>query len=314
MTDIAADLAFAPGAAEAGAAALAGGRADFLRRADGRPRRHAARACRRNNEVICTLSDPTRRPNRRARAGSPGRRPPSTSGANNSAAPWSPSAMRRPTLFRLLEMLDDGAAMPACIIGMPVGFVGAAESKEALIAIPGIPAYRGARTARRQRDGGGGRQCAREREGVNVAGRLYGIGLGPGDPELLTVKAVRLIGACPVVAYFAKPGGAATRARSPTAGFPTHARNCRSAIRSPRRSRSIIPITSARCRPSTRSAEKLARAAAARPRRRAARRRRPAVLWLVHAPLRAAARRIRHRDRAGRHRHGGLRGGGAARR
>jgi len=39
-----------------------------------------------------------------------------------------------------------------------------------------------------------------------VAGRLYGIGLGPGDPELLTVKAVRLIGACPVVAFFAKAG------------------------------------------------------------------------------------------------------------
>ena len=38
------------------------------------------------------------------------------------------------------------------------------------------------------------------------AGRLYGVGLGPGDPELLTVKAVRLIQAAPVVAYFAKAG------------------------------------------------------------------------------------------------------------
>jgi precorrin-2/cobalt-factor-2 C20-methyltransferase len=37
-------------------------------------------------------------------------------------------------------------------------------------------------------------------------GRLYGIGLGPGDPELLTVKAVRLLQAAPVVAYFAKSG------------------------------------------------------------------------------------------------------------
>ncbi len=36
------------------------------------------------------------------------------------------------SLFRLLEMLDEGAARPAAIIGMPVGFVGAAESKEAL--------------------------------------------------------------------------------------------------------------------------------------------------------------------------------------
>ena len=35
-------------------------------------------------------------------------------------------------LFHLLEMLRDGAPKPAAILGMPVGFVGAAESKEAL--------------------------------------------------------------------------------------------------------------------------------------------------------------------------------------
>ena len=39
-----------------------------------------------------------------------------------------------------------------------------------------------------------------------AAGRLYGVGLGPGDPELLTVKALRVIQAAPVVAYFAKAG------------------------------------------------------------------------------------------------------------
>lgn len=37
-------------------------------------------------------------------------------------------------LFRLLELIDAGVARPALIIGMPVGFVGAVESKEALIA------------------------------------------------------------------------------------------------------------------------------------------------------------------------------------
>lgn len=36
-------------------------------------------------------------------------------------------------LFRLIEMLSDGAPRPALIVGMPVGFVGAAEAKEALI-------------------------------------------------------------------------------------------------------------------------------------------------------------------------------------
>jgi precorrin-8X/cobalt-precorrin-8 methylmutase len=37
-------------------------------------------------------------------------------------------------LFRLLEMLDAGAPRPAAVLGIPVGFVGAAESKEALAA------------------------------------------------------------------------------------------------------------------------------------------------------------------------------------
>ena len=37
-------------------------------------------------------------------------------------------------------------------------------------------------------------------------GRLYGIGVGPGDPELLTLKALRLIEAVPVVAYFVAKG------------------------------------------------------------------------------------------------------------
>lgn len=34
-----------------------------------------------------------------------------------------------------------------------------------------------------------------------MSGTLYGIGVGPGDPELLTLKAARLLGQCPVVAY-----------------------------------------------------------------------------------------------------------------
>jgi precorrin-8X/cobalt-precorrin-8 methylmutase len=43
-------------------------------------------------------------------------------------------------LFRLLELLEAGAPRPAAIIGMPVGFVGAAESKELLMAHSfGIP-------------------------------------------------------------------------------------------------------------------------------------------------------------------------------
>lgn len=36
-------------------------------------------------------------------------------------------------LFHLLEMIADGAPRPAAIVGVPVGFIGAAESKEALL-------------------------------------------------------------------------------------------------------------------------------------------------------------------------------------
>jgi precorrin-2/cobalt-factor-2 C20-methyltransferase len=43
-------------------------------------------------------------------------------------------------------------------------------------------------------------------DGAAGLGTLHGIGLGPGDPELLTVRAVRLIAEAPVVAYFAKKG------------------------------------------------------------------------------------------------------------
>jgi precorrin-8X/cobalt-precorrin-8 methylmutase len=42
-------------------------------------------------------------------------------------------------LFRLLEMLDEGAPPPAAVIGLPVGFVGAMESKEALAVHDGVP-------------------------------------------------------------------------------------------------------------------------------------------------------------------------------
>ena len=43
-------------------------------------------------------------------------------------------------LFHLLELLDRGAPKPAAILGIPVGFVGAAESKEALAENPrGVP-------------------------------------------------------------------------------------------------------------------------------------------------------------------------------
>ena len=41
---------------------------------------------------------------------------------------------------------------------------------------------------------------------IHSPGRLHGVGLGPGDPDLLTVKAVKAIQSAPVVAYFCKRG------------------------------------------------------------------------------------------------------------
>jgi precorrin-2/cobalt-factor-2 C20-methyltransferase len=46
-----------------------------------------------------------------------------------------------------------------------------------------------------------------------VSGRLIGVGTGPGDPELLTLKAVRALGEADVVAHFAKEGNASNARR-----------------------------------------------------------------------------------------------------
>jgi precorrin-8X/cobalt-precorrin-8 methylmutase len=91
-----------------------------------------------NNEVICTLSDPSV--------------PEITKRIGNTRSAAAMELWRErmegaviaignaPTsLFYLLEMLDSGAPLPAAVIGMPVGFVGAAESKEALMADGRVP-------------------------------------------------------------------------------------------------------------------------------------------------------------------------------
>ena len=92
-----------------------------------------------HNEVICTLRDPCVR----ALA--------EKLGTTRSAAALDLWVDRlagsvvaignAPTaLFRLLELIDAGAPKPAAILGIPVGFVGAAEAKEALAADPrGVP-------------------------------------------------------------------------------------------------------------------------------------------------------------------------------
>lgn len=94
----------------------------------------------RGNEIICTLHDPCVPELARSM---------STTRSAAALELWRPrlegavvAIGNAPTaLFHLLNMLEDPACpRPAAIIGCPVGFVGAAESKVALMAAPPVPA------------------------------------------------------------------------------------------------------------------------------------------------------------------------------
>lgn len=138
MTDLPQDVHASPGAAAAGIDALLAGApllCDATMVANGITRSRLPR----NNEVICTLSDP-RTPELAAKL--------HTTRSAAAVELWRDKLAgsvvvigNAPTaLFHLLDILDDGAPRPALIIGIPVGFVGAAESKAALAAnLPGIP-------------------------------------------------------------------------------------------------------------------------------------------------------------------------------
>lgn len=60
---------------------------------------------------------------------------------------------------------------------------------------------------------------------VKKQGTLHGIGVGPGDPELLTLKAVRLLRDAPVIAYLAANGGQSTARAIAARFFPDTARH-----------------------------------------------------------------------------------------
>jgi precorrin-8X/cobalt-precorrin-8 methylmutase len=133
------DLAWSRGAVQAGRRALAGGApvlVDATMVAAGIMRDRLPA----QNPVICTLHEPgvpeisaVQRTTRSAA----------------SVELWRPHLRgavvaigNAPTaLFRLLELLAEGADRPALVLGFPVGFVGAAEAKEALIGFGGGLAY-----------------------------------------------------------------------------------------------------------------------------------------------------------------------------
>ena len=130
MTDLPRDVEMSAGFAEVAQAALRSGApilCDAKMVANGVTRARLPA----NNEVLCTLDDP-QVPALAAQMG--------TTRSAAAMELWKPRLAgsvvvigNAPTsLFRLLEMLDAGAPQPAAVIGIPVGFVGAAESKDAL--------------------------------------------------------------------------------------------------------------------------------------------------------------------------------------
>ena len=130
MTDLPGEIELSPDFAAAGEMALRTGAAVLC---DSRMVMHGVTRARlpAANEVICTLDDPRVPGLARALA---------TTRSAAALELWrahlggavvvignAPTA-----LFRMLEILDEGAPLPAAVIGVPVGFVGAAEAKRAL--------------------------------------------------------------------------------------------------------------------------------------------------------------------------------------
>ncbi|MEU4688185.1 precorrin-8X methylmutase [Actinoplanes sp. NPDC023714] len=130
QVDLVGDVRFSPGVVTAARKALLDGApilCDAEMVASGVTRARLPRA----NDVVCTLRDPAV-PELAERVGN-----------TRSAAAldlWGDrlggavvAIGNAPTaLFRLLEMIEAGAPRPAAVLGIPVGFIGAAESKEAL--------------------------------------------------------------------------------------------------------------------------------------------------------------------------------------
>jgi precorrin-8X/cobalt-precorrin-8 methylmutase len=134
MTDVMQDLRITPDFAGAASTAISNGRPIIV---DAEMVRHGIIG--KGLNVICTLNDPRARDIGIAA---------STTRSAAAVELWRPHLEgslvvigNAPTaLFALLEMIDAGAPRPAAIAAFPVGFVGAAESKDELAANPrGIP-------------------------------------------------------------------------------------------------------------------------------------------------------------------------------
>ncbi|WP_194858789.1 precorrin-8X methylmutase [Streptomyces sp. SUK 48] len=134
MVDLVEDLAYTPAVVARAREALRAGApilCDVQMVASGVTRKRLPAG----NDVLCTLSDPAV-PELAQKMG--------TTRSAAALELWRDrlegavvAVGNAPTaLFRLLEMIEEGAPRPTAVIGVPVGFVGAAESKDALAAHP----------------------------------------------------------------------------------------------------------------------------------------------------------------------------------
>jgi precorrin-8X/cobalt-precorrin-8 methylmutase len=132
QVDLVQDLAFSPAVVERAREALNAGApvlCDAQMVASGITRRRLPK----DNDVVCTLNDP-RTPGLAAELG--------TTRSAAALELWGDrldgavvAIGNAPTaLFHLLEMVAAGAPRPAAVLGIPVGFIGAAESKDGLAA------------------------------------------------------------------------------------------------------------------------------------------------------------------------------------
>lgn len=137
MVELADDIEFSPTFVSAAKTALQHGAPIFC---DANMVAHGVTRARlpANNPVICTLADP-QVATLAAELGNTRSAAAMELWRNHLAGAVIAIGNAPTALFRLLEMFDEGVGLPAAVIGMPVGFVGAAESKEALAADGRVP-------------------------------------------------------------------------------------------------------------------------------------------------------------------------------
>jgi len=137
MVEVARDIVMSPGFADNARWALIAGApilCDSKMVANGITRARLPAA----NEVVCTLDD-SRVPELARRIGNTRSAAAMDLWGDKLAGAVVAIGNAPTALFHLLELLDAGVRPPAAVIGLPVGFVGAAESKDALAADGRVP-------------------------------------------------------------------------------------------------------------------------------------------------------------------------------